>query len=83
MFPDDIRSKLENIIHGALLEGEESTGASVRNFLCGRFKTSTKVKTDFEGQSVIKKEQASLLIDYASKNNLLLSTIPEYAAFLT
>ncbi len=33
MFSDDTRTKLENIIRGALLEGEEGAGTAVRNFL--------------------------------------------------
>jgi len=83
MFSDDTRTKLENIIRGALLESEEGAGTAVRNFLCRRFKTGAKVKEDFEGQSILKKEQAGLLIEYARQNNLLLSSIPEQAVFLT
>ena len=58
MFTDDTRTKLENIIRGALLEGEEGAGTAVRNFLYGRFKTGAKVKADFQGQLRRKKIQS-------------------------
>ncbi|HZE83824.1 MAG TPA: hypothetical protein VE035_05905 [Puia sp.] len=61
MFSDDTRKKLENIIRGIILEAEEDNCTAARNILCASFRTSTTVKKDFEGQSIIKKEQAGFL----------------------
>ena len=61
MRSDDTRKKLENITRGIVLEGEEDNCTAVRNLLCASFRTSTTVKKDFEGQSIVKKEQAELL----------------------
>jgi hypothetical protein len=61
MFSDDTRKRLENIVRGIVLEAGEDTCTTARNILCASFKTSTTVKKDFEGQSIIKKEQAEFL----------------------
>jgi len=58
MFSDDTRKRLENIIGGIVLEGEEDNCTAARNLLCKSFRTSTTVKKDFEGKTIIKKEQA-------------------------
>jgi hypothetical protein len=59
MLPDDTRSKIENIVAGVVIEGATDNCTSIRNFLCRRFATSRDVKEDFEGKSVVKKEQES------------------------
>jgi hypothetical protein len=48
MFSDDTRKRLENIVRGIVLEGEENNCTTVRNLLCASFRTSTAVKKDFE-----------------------------------
>jgi hypothetical protein len=67
MLSDDTRKKIENIVRGVILEGEEDNCTAARNILCASFRTSTTVKKDFESQSIIKKEQAELLKSYSEK----------------
>jgi hypothetical protein len=69
MLSNDTRKRLENIVRGIILEGEEDNCTAGRNLLCTSFRTSTTVKKDFEGQSIIKKEQAELLKFYSSNKN--------------
>ena len=57
MLPDDTRHKIENIISGTIIEGQQDNCVSIRNSLCRRFATSATVKKDFESKSIIKKEQ--------------------------
>jgi hypothetical protein len=61
MLSNDTRSKIKNITAGVVLEGQQDTCTTTRNFLCTRFATSTTVKENFESQFLIKKEQARLL----------------------
>lgn len=63
---NDTGSKLENIIKGVIIEGAEDNCTTIRNLLCGRFSTSTTVKKDFEGKSIIKEKQANDGIYYAT-----------------
>ena len=69
MLNDDTRKKLENIIGGIVLEGNENYCEATRNFLCQRFSTSTTVKRNFEGLSAIKEEQVVLLKEYATQTS--------------
>jgi hypothetical protein len=61
MLPDDTRRKIENITQGIIIPGTLDTCTQIRNLLCGRYPTSTTVKTNFEGNAVIKKEQELLI----------------------
>ena len=70
MIPDDTRRKIENIVEGDVIEGQPDNCAAIRNFLCRRFTTSRTVKTDFEGKSIIKEEQAFLIEAYCDENSL-------------
>ncbi|HMJ47157.1 MAG TPA: hypothetical protein VK498_07485 [Ferruginibacter sp.] len=83
MLPDDTRNKIENITKGIIIEGILDNCTSVRNLLCTSFATSTTVKTDFEGKSIIKKEQAQLLETYSTENNLWLTELPDPDMYLT
>jgi hypothetical protein len=76
MLPDDTRRKIENITKGALIEGILDNCTSVRNLLSGRYPTSTSVKTNFEGQSVVKKEQAGLIDEFCNQHNLWVANLP-------
>lgn len=67
MLSDDTREKLENIVRGIVLEGGKDPCTAARNLLCASFRTSTTVKEDFEGQSIIKKEQEKLLKSHSTK----------------
>jgi hypothetical protein len=83
MFSDDTRKRLENIVGGIVLEGEEDNCTAARNLLCASFRTSTAVKKDFEGQSLIKKEQAKFLRHHSSLRNWLVPDLPNESSFLT
>ncbi|HEY4061094.1 MAG TPA: hypothetical protein VGM30_04300 [Puia sp.] len=71
MFSNDTRKKLQNITGGKVIEGAADNCTTARNLLCASFRTSTAVKKDFEGQSIIKKEQAEFLKLHSAKNNSL------------
>jgi hypothetical protein len=58
MLPDDTGSKIKNITGGIIIEGSQDNCTTIRNLLCASFPTSTTVKEDFEGKSVIKERQA-------------------------
>jgi hypothetical protein len=83
MLPNDTRKRIKNITEGIIIKGLPDTCTTIRNFLSASFATSTTVKTDFEGKSVIKKEQAKLLENYSIENKLLLTNLPCEDRFLT
>ena len=83
MFSDDTRKRLENIVKGIVLEGDEDHCTAVRNLLCASFRTSTAVKKDFEGQSLIKKEQAEFLKNHSLLRNWWVHDLPDESSFLT
>ncbi len=83
MLPDDTRHKIENITSGSLIEGPQDNCTAIRNSLCNRFKTSTTVKTDFEGNAIIKEEQARFIEDFCTKSNLWHTQIPGEDRYLT
>jgi|SRR5450432_833838 len=83
MFSNDTRKRLENIVKGIVLEGDEDNCTAARNLLCASFRTSTTVKKDFEGQSVVKKEQAEFLRHHSLLRNWWVDDLPEESSFLT
>ena len=83
LLPDDTRKRIENITAGIVIEGIPDTCTTIRNLLSAGFATSTTVKIDFEGKSVIKKEQAQLLEKYNTENNLWVTDFPGEDRFLT
>ncbi|SFW70437.1 putative polyvalent protein kinase domain-containing protein [Chitinophaga sancti] len=83
MFSNDTRTKLEHIVRGAILEGENDHCTAVRNYLCAGFSTSKTVKRDFERNAIIKKEQAEHLNQYAASNNLWVSGLLDKDLYLT
>ena len=83
MIPDDTRSKIENIIAGVILEGQPDYCTAARNLLCGSYPTSTTVKKDFEGQTIIKKKQAQRLEQFCTEYGLWLRQLPTEDNFLT
>lgn len=83
MLQDDTRKKIKNITKGIIIEGVPDNCTAVRNFLCAGFATSTTVKTDFEGKTIIKEKQASLLEIYSSENNLWVTDLPGEDRYLT
>jgi hypothetical protein len=83
MLDDDTRKRLENIVRGIVLEAGEDTCKTARNLLCASFRTSTTVKKDFEGQLLVKKEQAEFLKHHGFGQNWFKSTLPDESSFLT
>lgn len=69
MFSDEIRNKLENIVNGIVIEEQGDSCTTIRNILCSSFSTSTTVKKDFEGKSVIKEKQVEFLKQLSNKYN--------------
>jgi hypothetical protein len=65
MYNDDTQKKIENIIHGSVINGLKDHCTTVRNFLCASFSTSTTVKRNFESNALIKKEQELAFGEYA------------------
>lgn len=70
MLPNDTRHKIENITSGTIIEGEPGHCTAIRNSLCRSFTTSTTVKEDFEGKSVVKERQIAFIEDYCDKHSL-------------
>ncbi len=77
MFSDDTKNKIENIIGGSLLEGQNDPCTAIRNFLCTSYSTSTTVKRNFESNEIIKKEQSQKLKEYATQYNLWVNKLPD------
>lgn len=77
MLPNDTRCKIENITTGTLLEGQSDHCTAARNFLCGRYPTSTTVKTDFESKAIVKKEQAKTLEEFCTLHHLWIPGLPD------
>jgi hypothetical protein len=82
MFSDEIRSKLENIVNGIVIEEQGNTCTTVRNLLCTSFRTSTTVKKDFEGKSIIKEKQVEFLKQLANKHNWWVKDLPDKDKYL-
>jgi len=61
MISDEIRQKLQNIIRGDVLEGQEDHCTAIRNLLCQSFGSDPTVKKEFESRSIVKEEQARFL----------------------
>jgi hypothetical protein len=83
MFSNDTRKRLENIVGGIVLKGEEDTCTAVRNLVCASFRTSTTVKQDFAGQSIVKEEQAEFLRHHSAARNWWVHDLPDESSFLT
>jgi hypothetical protein len=83
MLPNDTRDKIKNITAGIIIEGSTDSCTTTRNLLCASFPTSTTVKEDFEGKSVIKEKQASILETFCNKNDLWIASLPGEDRYLT
>lgn len=77
MLSNDTRRKIADIVSGVIIEGAPDNCTTIRNYLCSRFATSTTVKEDFEGKSIIKEEQERLLIDYCDTHDLWVRNLTE------
>lgn len=83
MFSKDVCNKLENIIEGVVIEEQQDTCTTIRNYLCSRYTTSATVKEGFEGKQLVKKEQAQYLQQLATASGLMIPAIPSDWAYLT
>lgn len=83
MISDEIRQKLQNIIRGDVLEGQEDHCTAIRNLLRQSFGTDPTVKKEFESRSIIKEEQARFLKTYAEDKGLWMPSLPEGCQYLT
>lgn len=83
MIADEIRKKLQNIITGTLLEGQEDHCTTIRNLLSKSFETGPTVKSEFESRAILKEEQAHFLKSHAEKLGLWLTSLPLGSQYLT
>lgn len=82
MLNNDTRGKLRNIIRGTIIDGAADHCTTIRNFLCGSYRTSSTVKKDFDSQSIIKKEQGESLKRYSLNNDLWLKDLPDHSEMI-
>ena len=83
MLSHDTRHKIEDIISGAVLEGQQGYCTAIRNALCSRFGTSETVKKYFESKSIIKEEQARFIAEYCGEHGLWYESRPGEDRYLT
>jgi hypothetical protein len=62
--------ELQDIVAGKCQEGKQDYCSAIRNILCRSFGTSATVKSEFESKSLLKKEQAAFLKQYAADSHL-------------
>lgn len=82
MFSNEVRRKLEDIINGTVIKEQPDTCTTIRNKLCSSFSTSTTVKQDFEGKSIIKKEQERFLQELATQDGYWVKELPTQESYL-
>jgi hypothetical protein len=83
MIGDEIRKKLQDIVTGALLQGQGDHCTTIRNLLCESFKTGPTIKSEFESQSILKEEQCWFLKSHAEKEGLWRTSLPAGSEYLT
>jgi hypothetical protein len=65
MIADETRKKLQDIVRGARLQGQQDHCATIRNLLCQNFGTDPTVKSKFESRTILKEKQEQFLKLYA------------------
>jgi hypothetical protein len=83
MIADEIRKKLQNIISGTLLQGQQDHCTTIRNLLSESFETSPTVKREFESRAILKEKQAGFLKTHAEKAGLWIGSIYYFPTPLT
>jgi len=58
---DESQKKLQDIVRGALPEGQRDHCTAVRNLLCQSFGADPTVKNEFESRTIRKEKQADFL----------------------
>jgi hypothetical protein len=82
MISDELRAALQNIIHGT---GNQESGdriSTIRRHLVQGFGPGRTSQEDFEGKSVLKKEQDQFLRDYAQTHGLCVNDIIDENTYL-
>ena len=71
MIADETRKKLQDIIKGTLLQGQQDHCTTIRNLLCQSFTTGPTVKSEFESKAILKEEQSqSRLVQIRSADKI-------------
>lgn len=83
MISNEIREKLQNIVRGALFEGQEDRCTAIRNLLCQSFGSNPTVKREFESRAILKEKQTGFLKLHAEKTQLWIPALPEDIQYLT
>jgi hypothetical protein len=83
MISDEIRKKLQDIVRGALLQGQQDHCTTIRNLLCRSFGTDPTVKSEFESRAILKEKQDQFLKLYAEKAGCWVSSLPLDSQYLT
>jgi len=83
MISDETRQKLQKIIKGDVLEGQEDHCTAIRNLLCQSFGSDPTVKKEFESRSIVKEEQARFLKANAKDKGFWMHSLPEGCQYLT
>jgi hypothetical protein len=83
MISDEIRQKLQNIVRGDVLKGQEDHCTAIRNLLCQSFGSNPTVKKEFESRSIVKEEQARFLKTYAENKGFWMQSLPAGSLYLT
>lgn len=83
MVSNEIRKKLQNIIRGDVLEGQEDHCTAIRNLLSQSFGSDPTVKREFESRSILKEEQVRFLRTHAENIGLWMTALPEGSQYLT
>lgn len=83
MIADETRKKLQNIVGGALLEGQQDHCTTIRNLLIESFETGPTIKSEFESRAILKEKQAGFLKSHAEQSDLWLVTLPPDSNYLT
>jgi Serine/Threonine/Tyrosine Kinase found in polyvalent proteins len=68
---NELKTKLQYIISGNVIQESENTLDAARNILCSSFETNTTPQKDFDHQQRIKKEQEKFLVEFAQLNKIL------------
>ena len=83
MIADETRKKLQDIVRGALIEGQGDHCKTIRNLLIESFGASPTAKSEFESRAILKEKQARFLKSHAERNNLWLTSLPEGSEYIT
>ena len=82
MIADETRKKLQDIVRGALIEGQGDYCKTIRNLLIESFGASPTAKSEFQSRAILKEKQARFLRSFAEKSNLWLATLPKGSEYI-